>query len=426
MTGLSFRRFAVIGTFIGIVLHVCDCAMANGYTIDPPIQSWFRKAPPLPEPQGQVIRVSTVDELLASVESIKPGGTILVAEGHYPIPRYFEIRTDDVTLRGATGNPADVVLDGGPSQLGELLGFRNCSGVTVADLTVQNVKWNGIKINSETNVQRLTIYHCIIHNVWERGVKGVRVPETNRESIRPKGVRIQYCLFYNDRAKRFSDDDKDTPKTFNGNYIGGIDAMHAKGWTISDNVFVNIQGRTREGRGCVFLWHHAEDIIVERNVILNCDVGIALGNSSGIGEGMSQVHCTHCTVRNNFITNTPETGILADYTQDCRVLNNTIHHPQNRLRRLIRIVHANNGLQVVNNLLSGPDTSVENESEMDIRNNLVQDLTACFIDPENGNLHLQPAATGAIDKAIILTDVKNDFDDRPRSESPDIGADEYE
>jgi len=37
------------------------------------------------------------------------------------------------------------------------------------------------------------------------------------------------------------------------NYVGGIDAMYARQWTICDNVFVGIQGRTRAARGAVFL-----------------------------------------------------------------------------------------------------------------------------------------------------------------------------
>jgi hypothetical protein len=30
---------------------------------------------------------------------------------------------------------------------------------------VQNVRWNGIKLDSETNVQRLTIRNCVLRNI---------------------------------------------------------------------------------------------------------------------------------------------------------------------------------------------------------------------------------------------------------------------
>jgi len=388
------------------------------------MQDWFPKAPPIPQPNGDIIHVETVPELFQAAETARPNDTILLTDGLYKMPRYFELHTDNVTLRSASGNREKVILDGSESQHGELVGVSRCSGVTIADLTIQNIQWNGFKINSDTNVQNVTIYNCIIHNIWQRGVKGVRVPEENRNETRPHDCKIQYCLFYNDHAKRFEDDPRDTPENFNGNYIGGIDAMYAKRWTISDNVFLGIQGRTREGRGCVFLWHHGEDCIVERNIIIDCDLGVALGNSSGIGEGMSRVHCTNFIVRNNFITRTPETGILADYTKDCKILNNTIYDPANRLQRLIRIVHDNDGLAVMNNLVSGPPIRIESDSRMDIRHNQIGDFTSTFADPTNGNLHLVRDFENLIHPALRLADVEDDIDGDARDENPTIGADE--
>ncbi len=392
--------------------------------IVPPKQDWFPKAPPLSAPSGQVIHVKHVDELFSAADAVEPGGTILLADGHYKMPRYFELHTDNVTLRSASGKRENVVLDGIDSRHGELVGISRCSGVTIADLTIQNIQWNGFKINSNTNVQKVTIYNCIIHNIWQRGVKGVRVPEENRGEIRPKDCKIQYCLFYNDHTKRFEDDPRDTPDNFDGNYIGGIDVMYAKRWTISDNVFIGIQGRTREGRGCIFMWHHGEDCVLERNIIIDCDLGIAMGNSSGIGEGMSSVHCTNFIVKNNFITNTPETGILADYTKDCKIVNNTIHDPDNRLQRLIRLVHDNDGLVIINNLLSGPPIRVESSSRMDIRHNSIGDFTSSFADPAKGNLHLVRKYEDLIHQALPLPEVQVDIDKEARAKKPTLGADE--
>ncbi len=408
-----------------LILLLWFPAAVSAAPLEVPKQPWFPKAPALPPPQGEIIHVTTVEELFHAADTVRPGGTILVAAGHYSMPRYFEIRTDGVTLRGETGRRDDVILDGSDSLHGELVGVTACSGVTIADLTIQNIKWNGFKINSDKNVQDLTIHNCVIHNIWQRGVKSVKIPEMNRETIRPKNCKVQYCLFYNDHPKRFEDDPSDTPATFNGNYIGGIDTMYAKGWTIRGNVFLHIQGRTREGRGCVFMWHHAEDCVIEGNIIVDCDVGIALGNSSGIGEGESRVHGTRMIVRNNFITRTPETGILADYTQDCQILHNTIHDPGSRLQRLIRVVHDNPGLRIVNNLLSGPPLRVESDSAIEILGNLQGVFTDDFADTANGDLHLKSAASKAIDADRPMPEVTNDIDGQPRDPRPDLGADEY-
>jgi len=395
---------------------------AQSGPIHPPVQSWFPKAPALPRPQGQKIEVSTVWELIAALKRAEPGGTILLADGRYMLPHFIEIKTDNVSLRSASGDRRCVVLDGAQSRDGELVWITACSGVTIADLTIQNIKWNGFKINSQTGVHNLTIYNCIIHNIWQRGVKGVKVPQKNRDTIRPANCRIQYCLFYNDRPKRFSDDRRDTAATFDGNYVGGIDVMYAKSWTISDNVFIGINGRTREGRGAVFLWHDSQDCIVERNVIIDCDAGVCLGNPHRPTD--IRDHCVRCIARNNFITRATEGGIVTVYTQDCKLLNNTIHEPESRLGRLIRLVFDNDGLLIANNLLSGPKIRNESDSKIELLNNLAKDFTAALADPSRGNLHLMRRAAEAVDKAKILPDVSDDIDREPRGAKPDIGADE--
>ena len=392
-----------------------------GEIAGPPVQPWFRTAPPLAKPTDPIIRVASLAELYAAANTVPPGGTILVADGHYRLPRYFELRTDNVTLRSESGRRDQVILDG-EGRLGELVGITGCSGVTIADLTIQNVKWNGFKLNSDRGVSRVTIYNCVIHNIWQRGIKGVAVPKENRERLRPADCRVQYCLFYNDRPKRFEDDEADRPDNFGGNYIGGMDIMYAKRWTISDNVFVGIQGRTREARGAVFLWVDAQDCVVERNIVIDCDCGICLGNSHRGPD--TSVHCTGCVVRNNFVTRCPENGILADYTRDCQILHNTIHDPGSRLKRLIRLVHDNDGLVVANNLLSGPPMRVETASPMRIDGNATQDARDWFVLADGGNLHVKPAARSSVPVVARLESVRDDVDRQPRAEQTAVGADE--
>ncbi len=405
---------AYIATVVLVVF-----SMAWPVKAEPPVQDWFPQAPVLPYRQGPTVNVSDARGLIEALAEAKAGQTILLADGLYLMPQYVEIRADNVTLRSASGQRERVIIDGSQSSHGELLGFRACSGVTVADLTIQNVKWNGFKINSETNVQDLTIHNCIIHNIWQRGVKGVKVPEPNREATRPKQCRIQHCLFYNDRPKRLDDDEADIAK---GNYIAGIDVMYAKDWVISDNVFVGIQGRTGEGRGAIFLWFDAQGCVVERNVIIDCDVGVQLGNAhraDGIG-----FHCRGCVVRNNFITRAPEAGIVTTYTKDCKILHNTIHDPHSRMNRLLRIVFANDGLVIANNLISGPAISNESNSDIVFVDNCIKDMTEVFVDPARGNLHLTRNGAGRVEKVRVRPNVTGDIDGSPRGPKTDLGADE--
>jgi hypothetical protein len=420
--GYNLRNHLVLMAYAEVLEVLAEPRPVDGVSAEVPHRPWFPQAPPLPPPAGNVIRARNVEELQATVGRVEAGGTIVLADGIYPVTRTVVIDTDGVTLRSESGQRWSVVLDGGGT-LGELLTLRGCSGVTIADLTVQNVRWNGIKLDTDQDVQRATIRNCILHNIWQRAIKGVKVPEAGRETTRPRDCRIEYCLFVNDRPKRFEDDPTDTWRTFDGNYIGGIDVMYPSRWAIRDNVFLGIRGRTGSARGAIFLWHDARDCVVERNVIVDCDSGICLGNSHKPDD--VPIHCTGVVVRNNFLCRVPENGILADYTRDCAILYNTVHDPQTRLGRLIRMVHDNDGLRVVNNLLSGPQPRNESDSDITIRSNASGDFSGAFVAPEEGNLRLSAAATDAIDKAIPLPEVATDIDRNPRGAVPDLGAHEF-
>jgi hypothetical protein len=394
--------------------------------IDPPMQKWFPKAPPLPKPTGQVVRVRNVGEFYAAANRVKPGGTIRIADGHYMMTHTWYIRKNDVTIRSESGDRTKVVLDFARSRHGEGLAVSNCTGVTIADLTVQNVSQNGIKINSNTGAEKVTIYNVISHNVWQRHIKGVKVPDKEGKPDFVHGCRVQYCLFYNDRPKRHGDDpweDGNKGKPMGYNYIGGMDVMNAKGWVISDNVFTGIHGKTGECRGGIFMWHNSTDVLIERNIFIDCDTGIALGNSSARGE---RRHCNNFTVRNNFITRCPESNILADHTRDCKIINNTVCDPTSRLGRLIRVIHANDGLVVANNIFCGPSVAIERyEGKIDVRNNLVKVVPDYFVNAAKGDLHLTAKAVEAIDKATPDAAVAEDFDRTKRTGKPDLGADEF-
>jgi hypothetical protein len=391
-------------------------------------QPWYPKAPPLGPPTGGVIRVRTVEALFAAVKAVKPGGTVLIADGHYDLPRYLGINTSNVTVRSESGKRDKVVLDAGKARLSEAVGTARTTGVTIADLTIQNAWRVGFKIHSNTGVHKLKIHNCVFHNIWQRPIKGVPGVFKDGKHIPSSDCTIQYCLFYTDHRKRFEDDPFETahPEMFGGDYIAGMDIMNARNYVIRGNVFVGIGGFTGQARGAIFMWNVCEDCLIERNVIIDCDTGICLGNSHRTPEKWP-IHCTRFLVRNNFITRAPECCILADYTKDCKILHNTVHDPTQPLSRLIRVVHDNDGLLVANNLFSGPGIQVEQTTgKVTLRNNVRRQAAEYFVDPHRGNLHLTAKAAEAIDKAEPTPEVPEDIDGKPRAGKPDVGADELD
>jgi hypothetical protein len=162
--------------------------------------------------------------------------------------------------------------------------------------------------------------------------------------------------------------------------------------------------------------------VIERNIIIDCDVGLQLGNPHRPGN--VQYHCVGFIASNNFITRAPEAGIVTVYTKDCKLLNNSIHDPESRMGRLIRTVFANDGLVVANNLISGPGIRHESRSKVKFLNNLIADMTDAFVDPKNGDLHLANSAPEIIDSGAVLVEVGEDIDGESRGVRPDVGADE--
>lgn len=392
-------------------------------------EEWPKVAPPLPKPSGAVVRVKSVEQFTTAVAALKDGQTILLAPGVYKMPRSLTIEgVKKVVVRGDGKDRTKVVLDFSESTHTEGIRFQRCRDVILADLTVQNVSQNGIKIDGDHQAENVTIYNVVSRNVWQRHVKGPKVPaKPDGKPDYSRGHRIQYCLFENDRPKRIGDDPYEDrePGAFGHNYIGGIDMMDAEGLVIADSVFRNIHGKSHEGRGAVFLWVNSKDCLVERNLFLDCDQGVCLGNGAGLDEPM---HATGCIVRNNFVVRCPEGNLFAAHTKDCRFVHNTVHDPDGRFARLFRAIADNQGLVVAGNIFSGPPVAGESTRGpgIDFQGNLNRPVADYFRDPAKGDLHLLAAAKDAIDHGPKEPLVTSDIDGGKRVSPGDLGADEWD
>jgi len=375
------------------------------------------RAPPLPAPAGGAVRVRSADELRRAVREAKPGTTVLLADGTYPIHELL-VTTDRLVLRGASGDRDKVILDGG-GRFTKVVRVRGAKDLLIADLTVANSGQYGIVILGDSDVQRLRVYNVVFRNCFVRGLKGThaaRIDDGHRRlrpielvrKVRPSQGQVRYCLFVNDRVNPHL-------RPFGGDYIGGIDMMWLKGWTFADNTFVNIRGRRGGGRGAVFLWVNSEDVVVERNLIVNCDRGVCFGNPSG-----EPWHVTGGIVRNNFILAGTGQGIEVCQTRNTKVYNNTVVATE-RTDFAVQFHKANPGGQFVNNLVCG---KVELAGGVTADSNVVGRLDGWLADLRIGDMHLTARAIGAIGKGRTLPEVTEDFDRHARPDPPDIGADQ--
>lgn len=408
------------GRIVWLLGGLCAATWLPAATLD--IPPWFPKAPALPPPQGEVIRVATMDELFAAVQRAEPGGTILLADGQYKVPRVVVLQAKkDLTIRSASADPTKVTLSGkgwdSNARGDDILQIGNCDGITIADLTFADCRSYGIKVEAENSPKNIHIYNCRFRDIGVRAIKGSAGQDPNVRAV--KGS-IRYCAFENTRVPP-------ADWLYGGNYISAIDMMALEDWTLSNNSFRNIKGHTGGGRAAIFIWVRSRQIVVERNLIVDCDRGVAFGNpgqSTANNAGERLVYVADGIIRNNFIVGGPDCGIELWHVERIKVFNNTIWRPEQNWSRGIRVGTGTAKAEIVNNLVHGEIRLEGGEGQ--VRDNLAGKLDGYFVDLASGNLALTSAASGAIDKGVSLPEVVDDIRGRPRSGRPDLGAWEFE
>ena len=397
-----------------------------------------KTAPALPTPEGNVVNVNDVASLQAAVENLTPGTTVMIAPGEYRLEHTLLLESvDNVTLRGATGNRDDVVLrakgmlEKNFGDCPQVIRVRKSKRVTVADLTVADAWNHNIQIMGETGTTHFHLYNTRLLDSGEQFLKASFNP--NSQLAADSGL-VEYCSFeYTDRSRDW--------------YSNGVDVLFATGWIVRDNDFIRIRGPVGELCGPAVLFFGASsNATIERNFFYNCDVAIG----AGIFSHETPYAHRDCIIRNNIVFRDEPggaSGILVGFTKNFKIYNNTVFLGSSSSPRILYGDNLSNG-EVFNNLTDGPLQAADDSLTYDpwspnmrgipqiykpfggnnvvLKNNLTTADASWFVDAEGGDLHLVNGV-GAIDKALKLELVKDDFDSQSRNmdNSPDVGADEF-
>ena len=403
MTTFRWARWMVLPM---IALWVVPCARAE-----------VREVPPLPDSGGKEIVINDVGRLKTVIENAPDNTTIIIADGTYRIGSLVYMRgRKNVVIRGASGDPAKVILSGigwdSERRQDDILRIGDCENVTLADLTFSDCHGYAVKVEAENHPKNVNIYNCHFRDIGTRAVKG------SGGRGRALGGSIRYCHFENTKIPP-------AHWLFDGNYISGIDMMALDGWVISDNVFKNIKGRGGSARAAVFVWVRSKNVTVERNLIVDCDRGIAFGNPSASSSRVTagEYHVQGGICRNNFILPGPDAGIELWWVDDVKVYHNTVWR-RDESGRGIRFGSRNRGLHIANNLVRGAILHSGDGAGIDVRieNNVAGRLENYFVDPAAGDLRLTARAVEALNAGIPLPGITEDFGGRPRDARPDVGA----
>ncbi|NCC50666.1 MAG: hypothetical protein EOM20_05560 [Spartobacteria bacterium] len=392
----------------------------------------FASVPGFGEPldlvTGVVYAVSNVTELKGAFSSVNAAGvpaTILIADGTYMLDTWaLPLTCDNVIIRGASGNREQVVIRGpdtGYSASVEHIFWVQANTVTVADITFGWCRYHGIQAHGQSPIDAsgLWVHNCHLINCNEQFIKGTSA------SGDPEGITdgiIENCLFEFTDGYAYQ------------YYTGGIDIHKGVNWLIRDNLFRNI--RTPPGGGsqaehAIHFWNRctsrAQNVTVERNVVINCDRGIGFGLSSYAGgfDGGDSV------IRNNFVYNDGEgpftdVGIGLEYANDVRVDNNTVYVPY--WAPIEYRFNGSSNLVFRNNLVNGNITARDTAPAAILANNIQGVQASWFRNLTNGDLRLMPGASGPINTGMAIADFAEDIDGatRPVDLLWDVGADEYD
>ncbi len=382
------------------------------------------RAPPLAAPAGAVVEVATEAELQAAVRGIRSDTTIVIAPGTYELTRTLAIGSDpagprlaNVAIRGATANPADVVLAGkgmrnkdhGAVPHGIHVG--NVDGILIANLTIGDVYYHAIQLAGEMGCRAPRVYNCRLIDSGEQLIKGsVAEPGKGVES----GV-VEYSRF-------------EYTTTARGSYTNGVDILGGSGWVVRHNLFRRIVAPRDAGLAgpAVLFWRKSRDTIVEGNRFIDCAWGIALGlDPATPGDHSGGV------VRNNFVARSAATpgdvGIAVFNSPRTKVLHNTVLLNGTYANAIEYRFAATTGVEIRYNLCDAAIRARDGSSGTVTRNAMTAQ-PAFFVDPAAGDLHIKRTAPYVIDWASPHPDVTDDFDGdpRPRGTAPDLGADELD
>jgi hypothetical protein len=421
----AMTRFLVrlFGTWLAIA------ASAHPAVASPPLTRACQ-APPLPAPTGNVVTVATEPALRAAVASIASNGTIVIQPGTYNLASgggtlYFNRAVSNVTIRGATNRCDDVVLTGagmttqGNTPFGIWVGGP--TGILIANLTIRDIFYHPIMLDPNAGgTHSPRIYNVRLADAGEQFIK-VSQPGSG-PPVPGSGVAngiVEYSVI-----------EYSTTKDPNGpggpGYTNGVDILAGSNWIVRNNLFRNI--RAADGWGLagpsVLAWKGTIGTIVEGNLFINCQYGIALGLDGAF-------HGDHAggIVRNNFFHRTSaqsgDAGIVVNNSANTKVLHNTILLSGTYPNAIEYRFPATTGFVAQNNL-SDAAVRPRDGASGTTTGNVTDAVPGWFVNAESADLHLNETARSAIDRATPSADAVADYDGEPRpaGAAPDVGADE--
>jgi hypothetical protein len=308
-----------------------------------------------------------------------------------------------LSVRGASGQRAEVVLDFGGMETGYFGVLVEANDVTLANLTIRNAHDHGVAIQA---VDRPVLYNLHILDTGDQLVK-----------VNPGGDGSADGLLACSRLEYTTSAPDD--------YTNGISAHQATRWVVRDNEWLRIRGLNDVTGPTILFWSGSVDTLVERNWLLDCYRGIAFGNPSHSG-----VDHNGGVVRNNMLAFTLPHYVAIEmvHASGWVVAHNTamLMNPAQGLTWGMEARYTESNGEFAYNLTNLAIWHNRDGASATLMGNLTAAQIDWFQHAQIGDLHVQPGVSLVIDQAAVHPQVTDDFDGqvRPAGGAADIGADE--
>ncbi len=365
--------------------------------------------------------VDNINDLVSAVEGAATGDTILIESGTYTLNKVqINVSADSVTIGSLSGNRESVILQGqgmGNSAVSKIF-WVNADHFTARDMTLQLVYDHAIQTHVDTD--GLTLKNLLVRDVRTQLIK---VPWDGDDTKWSEKGLIEDCSFEFSSGHCYQQ------------YSGGPDILHARNWTVRNNICRGIRSPTSSPTGgAIMFWQYCDDIIIENNKIINCDRGIIAGLTSSHTQ-------TGVVIRNNMIYHADiddgnfegDASIVAESAPGVEIYNNTIfqqHDYQSaieyRWAGTTNALIANNCIYITSSGYFLPIFARDGAGGTET-NNVTNAQSSWFVNTAAGDLHLSSAVASLVDQGTSVTGLNEDYDrqTRPQGTAVDIGADEY-
>ena len=368
------------------------------------------------------VTVGTAAELIDAVFALNyldGPRTILLRDGIYTIDNYhtFYLVQPGVTIRSLSGNRDTVVIQGDSvfhadgSRTGGTV--PNLFGVAADNFTIEDVSVGNVA-NHAVQLQ-IDIDNCVFRNArfFNTGEQMLKVASDGVSDPSDNGL-VEDCLF-------------EYPAGIGPQwYIGGIDAHRSRNWIVRRCTFRGIRSPADDvAEHAIHFWRTSSGILVEQNVIVDCDRGVGYGLSADAASGTTGGVIRNNTIYHRAVAGFADVGIGLENAADVQVYNNTILL-ESGYPNAIEYRFPGTTARIYNNLANTLIRQRDGATST-LANNLTTAQPAWFRAPVTGDLHLASRIPAAVDQGNPIETLTADLDGEPRPQGAgfDIGADEY-